>query len=130
MILSWKTIEKSVTTNNKQINAQTPASCHIHHLHNAHIVCLYICILCIHIMSMCLPSICMPVQTVEVCVHVEMQLQLIYGFNTVNTHFTIILFVIIQIINALFHSTSFSGISASGHSWQLIPQSDPANQEM
>ena len=42
-------------------------------------------------MSMCLPSICMSVQTVEVCVHVEMQLQLIYDLNTANTRFTIIL---------------------------------------
>ena len=76
-------------TNNKQTDAQTTASCHIHHLHNVHIVCLYICILCIHVMSMCLLSICMSVQTVEVCVHVEMQLQLINGLNTVNTRFTI-----------------------------------------
>ena len=41
-------------------------------------------------MSMCLPSICMSVQTVEVCVQVEMQLQLIYDLNTANTRFTII----------------------------------------
>jgi len=39
---------------------------------------------------MCLPSICMSVQTVEVCVHVEMQLQLIYDLNTANTRFTIV----------------------------------------
>jgi hypothetical protein len=39
---------------------------------------------------MCLPSICMSVQTVEVCVHVEMQLQLIYDLNTANTRFTIL----------------------------------------
>jgi hypothetical protein len=32
----------------------------------------------------------MSVQTVEVCVHVEMQLQLIYDLNTANTRFTII----------------------------------------
>jgi len=83
-------VEKSFTTNIKQIDAKTPASCHIHHLHNAHIVSLYICILCIHVMSMCLLSICMSVQTVAVCVHVEMQLQLIYGLNTVNTRFTIV----------------------------------------
>jgi hypothetical protein len=44
---------------------------------------------CICVMSMCLPSICMSVQTVEVCVHVEMQLQLIYDLNTANTRFTI-----------------------------------------
>jgi hypothetical protein len=31
----------------------------------------------------------MSVQTVEVCVHVEMQLQLIYDLNTANTRFTI-----------------------------------------
>jgi len=41
-------------------------------------------------MSMCLPAICMSVQTVEVCVHVEMQLQLIYDLNTANTRFTIL----------------------------------------
>jgi hypothetical protein len=33
----------------------------------------------------------MSVQTVEVCVHVEMQLQLIYDLNTANTRFTIII---------------------------------------
>jgi hypothetical protein len=32
----------------------------------------------------------MSVQTVEVCVHVEMQLQLIYDLNTANTRFTIV----------------------------------------
>ena len=32
----------------------------------------------------------MSVQTVEVCVHVEMQLQLIYDLNTANTRFTIL----------------------------------------
>jgi hypothetical protein len=34
----------------------------------------------------------MSVQTVEVCVHVEMQLQLIYDLNTANTRFTIVEF--------------------------------------
>jgi hypothetical protein len=34
----------------------------------------------------------MSVQTVEVCVHVEMQLQLIYDLNTANTRFTILTF--------------------------------------
>jgi hypothetical protein len=40
----------------------------------------------------------MSVQTVEVCVHVEMQLQLIYDLNTANTRFTILfLFEAIQV---------------------------------
>ena len=38
---------------------------------------------------MCLPAICMSVQTVKACIHVEMQLQLIYDLNTANTRFTI-----------------------------------------
>ena len=90
MILSRKTLEITVQQTTNKTDAQTTASCHIHHLHNVHTVCLYICILCIHVMSMCLLSICMSVQTVAVCVHVEMQLQLIYGLNTVNTRFTIV----------------------------------------
>jgi hypothetical protein len=69
----------------KQTNSMAPAAIFIN-------VCLYICILCIQVMSMCLPSICMSVQTVEVCVHVEMQLQLIYDLNTANTRFTINVF--------------------------------------
>jgi hypothetical protein len=36
----------------------------------------------------------MSVQTVEVCVHVEMQLQLIYDLNTANTRFTILTIVL------------------------------------
>jgi|LakMenE18May10ns_1017289.scaffolds.fasta_scaffold01438_2 hypothetical protein len=54
------------------------------------IMSIYVSVIpCICVMSMCLPSICMSVQTVEVCVHVEMQLQLIYDLNTANTRFTI-----------------------------------------
>jgi hypothetical protein len=37
----------------------------------------------------------MSVQTVEVCVHVEMQLQLIYDLNTANTRFTIISYKVV-----------------------------------
>ncbi len=89
VILSGKTVGNISWNKKHQTNKFNGSSCHIHHLHNTHIVYLYICIPCIQVMSMCLPSICMSVQTVEVCVHVEMQLQLIYDLNTANTHFII-----------------------------------------
>ncbi len=89
LLVSWNTVGKSVERKNiKQTNPITPSAVSI--TCDEYNVCLCICIPCICVKSMCLPSICMSVQTVEVCVHVEMQLQLINGLNKVNTRFTIL----------------------------------------